>query len=104
MLTPWSFSTTTIWIDKLCIDQTDDETKAAGVAGFKRFLGQCDKMVALISPNYFSRASPRLDPPAVSAGCAAIGVGGGSRRVETRAVSSRSNQRRIGCGVTDGRC
>ena len=40
----------------------------------------------------------------VSAGCAAIGVGGGSRRVETRAVSSRSDQRRIGCGVTDGRC
>ena len=55
MLTPWSFSTTTIWIDKLCIDQTDDETKAAGVAGFKRFLGKCDKMVALISENYFER-------------------------------------------------
>ena len=40
---------------KLCIDQTNDETKAAGVAGFKRFLGKCDKMVALISENYFER-------------------------------------------------
>ena len=40
---------------QLCIDQTNDETKAAGVAGFKRFLGKCDKMVALISENYFER-------------------------------------------------
>ena len=63
MLTPWSFSTTTIWIDKLCIDQTDDETKAAGVAGFKRFLGQCDKMVAFVGPTCAPHAlSPQLWP------------------------------------------
>ena len=54
-LAPWALSTTTLWIDKLCIDQTSDETKMAGVAGFPIFLGKCDKMVALISANYFSR-------------------------------------------------
>jgi len=54
-ITVWSLSTTTIWIDKLCINQESDETKAAGVAGFKRFLGQCDRMVAFISPSYFTR-------------------------------------------------
>ena len=42
-------------MDKLCINQATDETKAAGVAGFKRFLGRCDKMVAFIGPSYFQR-------------------------------------------------
>ena len=52
---PWAFSTKTLWIDKLCIDQSTPETTAAGVAGFSRFLSKCDRMVALISTSYFSR-------------------------------------------------
>ena len=54
-LVPWALSVETIWIDKLCINQESNETKAAGVAGFSRFLGQCDRMVAFISRDYFTR-------------------------------------------------
>ena len=44
------------------IGRIKDRPGFGSVAGFKRFLGNCDKMVALVSPNYFSRASPRLEP------------------------------------------
>ena len=50
-LEPWALSAKTIWVDKLCINQATDQTKAEGVAGFKRFLGQCDKMVAFVGPS-----------------------------------------------------
>eukprot|EP00961_Rhodomonas_salina_P297155 3936990-Rhodomonas_salina.2 len=53
--TPWALSSTTLWIDKLCIDQRSDETKAAGVASFPVVLQSCDYMVALISADYFRR-------------------------------------------------
>jgi len=54
-LAPWALSATTVWIDKLCINQENNVTKAAGVAGFERFLGKCDRMIAFIGPTYFSR-------------------------------------------------
>ena len=81
---PWALSPRTIWLDKCassrphnipmvapprwrqthsphcvsgrcCIDQSSDDTKAAGVSSFGVFLAQCDNMVAFASPMYFSR-------------------------------------------------
>jgi hypothetical protein len=38
-----------------CIDQSSARTIASGTASFGRFLGCCDRMVAFVSTNYFSR-------------------------------------------------
>lgn len=54
-LSPWAFQSTTLYLDKCCVSQRDDETKAAGVAGFGRFLGQCEGMIAFVSETYFTR-------------------------------------------------
>ena len=54
-LSPWALSSTTLWLDKCCIDQSTESTIAAGVNSFERFLGQCDGMMAFVSPFYFSR-------------------------------------------------
>ena len=51
-LSPWALSSTTLWLDKCCIDQ---KYPAEGVKSFKRFLGQCDGMMAFVSTAYFSR-------------------------------------------------
>eukprot|EP00286_Rhodomonas_abbreviata_P021489 CAMPEP_0181293684 /NCGR_PEP_ID=MMETSP1101-20121128/3194_1 /TAXON_ID=46948 /ORGANISM="Rhodomonas abbreviata, Strain Caron Lab Isolate" /LENGTH=908 /DNA_ID=CAMNT_0023398283 /DNA_START=100 /DNA_END=2826 /DNA_ORIENTATION=+ len=53
--TPWACSATTIWIDKLCIDQSTPERKAAGVASVAGVLERSTRMVALMSASYFKR-------------------------------------------------
>jgi len=35
--------------------QDTNETKAAGCAGFGRFLSMCNGMIAIVSKNYFER-------------------------------------------------
>ena len=40
---------------QLCINQESPKTIAAGTSSFKRFLSQCDKMVAFVGPTYFNR-------------------------------------------------
>lgn len=51
--TPWSYSDTTLWLDKCCVDQ---ENVAGFLAtGLSKFLFKCDGMVAFISEGYFSR-------------------------------------------------
>lgn len=52
---PWAMYGMTLWLDKCCVLQDNNETVAAGVAGFSRFLNKCDKMIAFVSPSYFSR-------------------------------------------------
>lgn len=52
---PWAFASTTLWLDKCCVLQDTDETKAAGCGSFRRFLGLCDGMIAFVSPLYFRR-------------------------------------------------
>jgi len=52
---PWALYGTTLWLDKCCVLQDNKETIAGGVLGFSRFLSKCDKMIAFVSPSYFSR-------------------------------------------------
>jgi len=52
---PWSFSRQTVWLDKCCIDQRTPERVKAGVYSFKRFLDNCNGMVAFVSSTYFTR-------------------------------------------------
>lgn len=52
---PWALSPTTLWLDKSCILQETPETIQAGTKSFKRFLSQCDGMIAFVSHTYFSR-------------------------------------------------
>lgn len=52
---PWYYNSTTVWIDSLCIDQTTDAAKQAGVASFKDVLQRSGRMVALTSEGYLSR-------------------------------------------------
>merc|ERR1719193_646470 len=54
-LAPWALSRQTVWLDKCCIDQSSPEMIKAGVYSFDKFLGNCDGMVAFVSPTYFSR-------------------------------------------------
>merc|ERR1711935_986429 len=51
--TPWALCCKTLWIDKCCIDQTNDDTRQAGIQGFRRFLASSEKMMAFVSPAYF---------------------------------------------------
>ena len=53
--TPWALCCKTLWIDKCCIDQTDDITRQAGIRGFRHSLASSEKMMAFISPAYFKR-------------------------------------------------
>ena len=52
---PWALYTTTLWLDKCCVLQDTPETISAGVAGFSRFLGNCNGMIAFVSASYFQR-------------------------------------------------
>ena len=52
---PWRFSSLTLWLDKCCVKQDSKETIASGTASFGAFLGRCDKMIAFVSPHYFTR-------------------------------------------------
>ena len=54
-LSPWALSSTTLWLDKCCMDQSTPATVTSGVNSFKRFLGQCDGMMAFVSTDYFTR-------------------------------------------------
>jgi hypothetical protein len=54
-LAPWRYSGTTLFLDKCCVLQDTAETRAAGVAGFARFLAHCDGMIVFTSPKYFER-------------------------------------------------
>ena len=51
--TPWALTPTYLWLDRFCLDASTPETVQAGVDSFSRFLGNCDRMVAFVSPDYF---------------------------------------------------
>jgi len=51
--TPWALVPTRLWLDRCCIDQSTPETIEAAFEGLPAILGQCDKMVAFASANYF---------------------------------------------------
>jgi len=52
---PWALSPTTLWMDIGCILQESPETIQAGLDSFPTFLRQCNGMIALVSPSYFTR-------------------------------------------------
>ena len=77
-LSPWALSSTTLWLDKCCIDQAVGKPKiekgkiiGAGTSSFKRYLGQCDGMIAFVSAAYFSRLWCATRPPRVVRPCRA---------------------------------
>ena len=77
-LSPWALSSTTLWLDKCCIDQAVGKPKiekgkiiGAGTSSFKRYLGQCDGMIAFVSAAYFSRLWCATRPPRVVRPCQA---------------------------------
>eukprot|EP00929_Paragymnodinium_shiwhaense_P028911 TRINITY_DN16681_c0_g1_i1.p1 TRINITY_DN16681_c0_g1~~TRINITY_DN16681_c0_g1_i1.p1 ORF type:complete len:786 (-),score=111.11 TRINITY_DN16681_c0_g1_i1:470-2827(-) len=49
------FSPQVAFVDKLCINQVDEEKKTAGILGLAAFLVKSRRMVLLWSPTYFSR-------------------------------------------------
>lgn len=51
----WLGSGITLWLDKACIDQTSDETKAAGIDQLDKYLMQSKRMLVLLSTEYLSR-------------------------------------------------
>eukprot|EP00929_Paragymnodinium_shiwhaense_P055790 TRINITY_DN27927_c0_g1_i1.p1 TRINITY_DN27927_c0_g1~~TRINITY_DN27927_c0_g1_i1.p1 ORF type:complete len:604 (-),score=36.70 TRINITY_DN27927_c0_g1_i1:199-1848(-) len=54
-LRPFIRRPTMIFLDKLCINQVDEEKKAAGILGLAGFLQVADTVVVLWTPEYFSR-------------------------------------------------
>lgn len=53
--TPWAFSSTLVWLDTCCLDQSTPQTISEGVAGLPRFLRSSERMVAFVSEEYFRR-------------------------------------------------
>ena len=53
--TPWGFTPTVVWLDVCCLYQATPEAIEASVAGIEGFLQKCDKMLALVSAEYFER-------------------------------------------------
>jgi len=52
---PWRWTEGTVWLDKCCIDQTNDATKQAGIRRLKDFLARSRSMTVLLGPTYFDR-------------------------------------------------
>ena len=48
-----------VFLDKLCISQTDPVKKEQGILGLGGFLRVSQRLIVLWSPRYFSRAEPQ---------------------------------------------
>lgn len=44
-----------VFLDKISIDQEDEERKSAGIASLGAFLRHSENLVVLFSPEYFTR-------------------------------------------------
>lgn len=51
----WLGSGISLWLDKACIDQTSDETKAAGIELLDKYLMQAKRLLVLLSSEYLTR-------------------------------------------------
>ena len=51
--TPWRNSDETLWLENSCVEEAG--VSAAMKAGFTSYLNSCDRMIAIVSPGYFTR-------------------------------------------------
>lgn len=51
---PWALVHATAWVDRCCVDDSTAESIDAAVKSFPMFISKCDRMIALISENYFA--------------------------------------------------
>ena len=59
----------TLWLDKVCIDTTDDTAKNNAITGLPITVGACKKVLVLLSPTYLQRIWCVFELQAVFAFC-----------------------------------